>query len=232
MKYLLSYAYATQYILQSLKDEYTQICLELKEAFRNRINNLDWMSSTTKERALRKLDLMQLNIGFPERWMEEGLPPLNGNSLAENVAQLRKSKYEINKAMVGKDSKEASFDMLIANDMSLATTNACYDQITNSINMTPDFMLPPMYDPSKSDALNYAVFYAIGHEMTHGFDSEGANYNEIGNLENWWTVADKMEFESRQKLLVNCYDHLEVFPDEMPGVFPPENRPSQKTLPI
>lgn len=221
MKYLLSYAYATQYISQSLKDEYTQICLELKEAFRNRINNLDWMSSTTKERALRKLDLMQLNIGFPERWMEEGLPPLNGNSLAENVAQLRKSKYEINKAMVGKDSKEASFDMLIANDMSLATTNACYDQITNSINMTPDFMLPPMYDPSKSDALNYAVFYAIGHEMTHGFDSEGANYNEIGNLENWWTVADKMEFESRQKLLVNCYDHLEVFPDEMPGVFSP-----------
>lgn len=221
MKYLLSYAYATQYISQSLKDEYTQICVELKEAFRNRISNLDWMSSTTKERALRKLDMMQLNVGFPDRWMEEGLPALGGNSLAENVAQLRKSKYDLNKAMVGKDIKEMSFNILITNNTSLATMNAFYSQNTNSINIMPDFLLPPMYDRSKSDAVNYAIFYVIGHEMTHGFDSSGANYNEIGDMENWWTVADKMEFEARQKLLIDCHDHLEVLPDEMPGVFSP-----------
>lgn len=220
MCYLISYAYATQYVSQALKDEFTQICLELKAVFRNRISNLDWMSATTKERALRKLDMMQLNVGFPDKWMEEGLPALDANSLAENIDRLRKSKYDLNKAIIGKDIKDASFELVIM-DIPLTTMNAFYYPLLNSINMLPDFLLPPLYDRSKSDALTYAIFQIIGHEMTHGFDSDGAKYNELGDLENWWTVADKMEFEARQELLVNCYDHLELLPEEMPGVYSP-----------
>lgn len=221
MNHLMSYAYASQYVSQSLKDEYTEICREIKAAFRKRIERLDWMSATTKSHALNKLDKMAMNVGYPEEWHENILAPIDGKSLAENVAQLQKSRFDLIKTLVGKDAQPSTMLLIggLYSGYNLTVTNAFYYGSTNTINIYPNFLQPPFYDRSQSDAINYAVFAVIGHEMTHGFDSNGANYDEDGNYRNWWTVADKMEFENRQQSLVNCYNHLEIYPEELPGVY-------------
>lgn len=221
MPYLLSYLYTSQYISPELKEEYTRICEEMRDAFRQRIERLDWMSSTTKTYALNKLDKMKFCVGYPDKWIEEGLAPLDGESLTEDIMQLREARFRLIKEITGKNAQDTSMDFYILYSLPLTETNSSYLIITNTMNLYPNFMLPPFYDKQVSDAFCYAVFGVIGHEMTHGFDSNGANYDEKGDMKSWWTVADKMEFEERQMKLANCYNKLEVLPDEMPGYYCP-----------
>ena len=82
----------------------------------------------------------------------------------------------------------------------------------NSVFIFPAFLLPPMYETDAHESLNYATLYTIGHEMTHGFDSAGANYDGMGNYRNWWTVQDRMDFEERYQQLIDCYNRLEMLP--------------------
>lgn len=218
MGYLYSYAYATKYVSESRKTKFKEICEELRAVFRERIRTLSWLSEPTKERALRKLEAMKFNVGYPDRWLEEGLPKLTGNSLLEDMRQLRKAKFAVNKSLIGKNSQDASFDYIINNWADLTILNAFYSSAFNSISIYPAFMLDPYYKEGVSDAYNYAMAYTIGHEMTHGFDSEGAKYNEVGDLEDWWTETDRQKFLAKQQLLIDCYNRFEVMPDELPGL--------------
>lgn len=220
--YITSYAFATKYVTPEMKQQYLGFCEEMRQVFKKRIESLDWMSSATKAAALEKLDAMRINVGYPDRWIEEGLPPLDGASLVENVMQLREAYTALCVSLGGQDAQEYEFTYSIADpEYVLTIVNAFYSPWTNSLCIYPCFLLEPLYSPDHSDALNYAVFMTIGHEMTHGFDTDGANYDEIGNVRNWWTVADKMEFEDRQQLLIDCYNQLELLPEEMPGVYTP-----------
>ena len=220
--YATSYAFAAQYVTAELKQQYMAVCEEMRQTFHKRIEAVDWMSATTKTAALEKLEAMRFDVGYPDVWMEEGLAPLDGASLVEDVMQLRKAYTALRVGLAGQNAQDANFNDCIATPgYELILTNAFYNPMTNNLCIYPCFMLEPLYSPAYSDAFNYAVFMAIGHEMTHGFDSFGANYDKIGNLRNWWTVADKMEFEDRQQLLIDCYDQLELLPDEMPGVYAP-----------
>lgn len=220
--YITSYVFATHYVTPELKQQYLTICEEMRQTFRKRIEALDWMSATTKTAALEKLEAMRFDAGYPDAWIEEGLPSLDGASLVEDVMQLRKAYTALRINLGGQNAQDANFNDCIATPgYDLTQTNAFYTPTTNSLCIFPCFLLEPLYSPAYSDAFNYAVFMVIGHEMTHGFDSDGANYDKIGDVRNWWTVADKMEFEDRQQLLVNCYDQLELLPDEMPGVYAP-----------
>lgn len=218
MGYLYSYAYATKYVSESRKTKFKEICEELRAVFRERIRALSWLSEPTKERALRKLEAMKFNVGYPDRWLEEGLPKLTGNSLLEDIRQLRKAKFAVNKSLIGKNSQDASFDYIINNWYDLTILNAFYSPAFNSISIYPAFMLDPYYKEEVSDAYNYAMTYVIGHEMTHGFDSEGAKYNEAGDLEDWWTETDRQKYLAKQQLLIDCYNRFEVMPDKLPGL--------------
>ena len=220
--YPVSYAFATQYVTPELKQQYLAICEEMRQAFGERIEAVDWMSSTTKAAALEKLEAMRFNAGYPDTWIEEGLPPFDGASLVEDVQQARKAYTALRMALVGQNAQYVTLNNYSAMPgYGLAVANAAYDPDGNSLCISSCFLLEPLYSPAYSDAFNYAVFAVIGHEMTHGFDSDGANYDKVGNAHNWWTVADKMEFEDRQQLLIDCYNQLEMLPDEMPGVYTP-----------
>ena len=220
--YLTSYAIATHYVTPELKQQYLTICEEIRQTFRKRIEVVDWMSATTKNAALEKLEAMRIDAGYPDVWMEEGLPPLDGASLVEDVIQLRKAYTALRINLGGQNAQETNFNDCIATpEYDLTLVNAFYNPMTNSLCIYPCFLLEPLFSPAYSDAFNYAVFMVIGHEMTHGFDSDGANYDKVGDIHNWWTVADKMEFEDRQQLLIDCYNQLELLPDEMPGVYAP-----------
>ncbi len=212
MNYIYSHAYSTKYISDERKAQLTAVCEELRSTFNDRISSLDWMSDATKAYAKEKLAAMKFNVGRPDTWYQEGLPTLTGTSFLEDVIQLRKAFYNFQIALIGKDAQEATFHNIIGsdNDSRLTAINSNYSRETNSMQIYPAFLLEPFYDTNQSDAYNYAIFSVIGHEMTHGFDSEGAIYDKMGDTYNWWTVSDKMEFDKRTQKLVNCYNHLEV----------------------
>lgn len=218
MGYLFSYAYATKYVPEARKTKFKEISEELRTVFRERISALSWLSESTKQRALKKLAAMKFNVGYPDRWLVEGLPKLTGSSFLEDLRQLRMAKFAVNKSLIGKNSQDVSFDYFINNWYDLTNFNAFYMPAMNSISIYPAFMLAPYYKEDVSDAYNYAMAYVIGHEMTHGFDSKGANYNEVGDREDWWTETDRQKFLAKQQLLIDCYNRFEVMPDELPGL--------------
>lgn len=222
MNYITSYAYYnTNVCTPEEKAEMTTKCKELITVFKNRISNLDWMSTTTKANAIKKLDGMILNVGYPNTWIKEALPEqLTGTSLVEDMIQLRSCYYNGVKATVGKSSQEIALNFLLLSGENLNITNAAYIPVENSINIFPAFLKKPFYSQDYSDAFNYATSLAVvGHEMTHGLDTNGSQYDENGTYKNWWTVADKMQFEERQQKLVDCVNLLEPMPDEMPNVY-------------
>lgn len=220
MSYPISHDFGPRYVSPELKERFEGACEELKEAFGERLADLDWMSETTKQNAMKKLEVMKVNVGYPDEWLEEGLPELSGATFLEDVMQLRESRFALVKAFQGQDSKQMSFHLSISEPgMSLLLPNCFYYRDCNAILIYPAFMLPPFISEDISDAYAYASFAVIGHEITHGFDNLGANFDKDGNYRNWWTVMDKMAFTEKCQSLVNCYNLLEIMPDELPGVY-------------
>ncbi|MCD8319093.1 MAG: M13 family metallopeptidase [Paraprevotella sp.] len=218
--YPLSYAYATEYVTAEQKERCLAICEELRSAFSRRLEAVDWMSATTKANAQKKLAAIRIHACYPDTWKEEGLAAMDGRCLLEDIVQLRAAQNRLRTGLLGKNAQDESFNMYIPS-YNLTVVNAYYIRTCNAIVINPCFMAPPFYRSEESDAYNYSMFCIIGHEMTHAFDNSGANYDEKGNVRNWWTVSDKMEFEARCQKLVDCYDHLQVLPDEAPDMYTP-----------
>ena len=126
------------------------------------------------------------------------------------------------KTILGKSREEESFTVtIIDNNSSLTVQNAFYDINFNSMNMLPGYILPPFFDPAQSLAINYECFGTMGHEITHGFDTKGSQFDKYGTITAdgiWASPADKAEFDRRTELLVKQYESYDVLPDEMPGV--------------
>ena len=215
-RYTASYAFATKYITQQMIEDVENKCEELRSVFSRRIADLDWMSNTTKNRAIEKLDLMNVNVGYPKNWVMEAMVDFSScQTLVEAARMARKADLALMLSFLGKDIKTHGFNALLQafrSQIDLRTVNAFYVSVLNAINILPAFMMPPLYATENHDAVNYATFYVIGHEITHGFDSNGANFDGLGNYRNWWTVQDKMDFEERYQLLIDCYDRLEMMP--------------------
>ena len=224
MTYVQSHDYASCLDLQTPKAEITEISKQLLDVLRRRVDALDWMSEPTKANAKEKLDKMILNIGYPDKWVEEALPQLTGSSLVEDMMQARAAKFNGLMSLLGKRSDEGdnSFNLLLLcdEDMCLTGDNAFYEPVDNSMNILPIYLQEPYYSKDYSDAFNYSSFSStIGHEITHALDVQGSKYDAVGNNRNWWTVADKMEFNARQQKLVNCFNLLEIMPDELPNEY-------------
>ena len=215
-KYTASYAFATKWITQQMIEDVEGKCEELRSVFRRRIADLEWMSNTTKNRAIEKLDQMNVNVGYPKNWVMEAMVDFSScQTLVEAARMARKADLVLMFSYLGKDIKTQGFNALLQvfnSAIDLRTVNAFYMPALNSINILPAFMMPPLYATEDHNAVKYATFYVFGHEMTHGFDSSGANYDGLGNYRNWWTVQDRMDFEERHQLLIDCYDRLEMLP--------------------
>lgn len=223
LSYLRSKLVAEQMVPAGLKDEYMNYCKEMIGVFGARIKSNEWMSEGSKKNALDKLNAMVFNVAYPDHWIKEGLPDFSkSQSLLEDVYIMRTTRQNLLKAIVGKSRLKESFTALaMDNESWLGLQNAFYDPLFNSMNILPYYMLPPYYDPTQSLVINYQSFDTVGHEMTHGFDTSGSQFDKNGNYTPngiWASEADKAEFDRRTELLVKCYNSYDVLPDEMPGV--------------
>lgn len=227
LRYTKSHDYATKWISEELKADVLANCEKLRDVFHKRIEKLDWMSETTKHRAAQKLDNMAFNAGYPDKWNTDALVDLSAcNTLIDAVRTIREKDSKMLLSLIGTTASKNGFNAILyvfKENIDLLTTNAFYTPLFNSIFILPAFMLSPAYSTDAHDALNYATLYVTGHEITHGFDSDGSQYDELGNYRNWWTVQDRMNFEEKYQLLIDCYNHLEMAPwdNNYSGIFCP-----------
>ena len=211
--YTTSYYFATKWLTPQIVEDVEGKCEELRSVFRRRIADLDWMSATTKEKAIRKLDMMTFNVGYPKNWVKEAVVDFDQcQTLVEAARMARKANVNLAFSFLGKDIKSNSFNARLYSWEDLTILYAVAGYGTNSIYIYPAHLLPPMYDLEDHDAIKYARLFPVAHEIIHNFDNQGAKFDESGNYRNWWTVQDRMDFEERYQGLIDCYNRLEMLP--------------------
>ncbi|HVR38707.1 MAG TPA: M13-type metalloendopeptidase [Thermoanaerobaculia bacterium] len=177
-------------------------------ALREDIPQLSWMGPETKAEALKKLDAFTRRIGYPDKWIDYASLDLTRDSYAGNVLAARAFQFRRSVSRIGKpdDPNEWGF-------FTPATVNAGYNPPRNDITFPAGILQPPFYDPNADDAYNYGgIGMVIGHEMSHGFDDQGAKFDGEGNLRNWWTDEDLKNFQSRAECIANQYSEFVVEP--------------------
>ena len=224
--YTLSYHFAQHFLTPEFKEKYLGITREIQASLRNRIQNVEWMSETTKANALEKLDFCSLNVAYPDQWYMDCVTKLTDcKTLAEAVYRGNRDIALLKSHLIGGTDVFSYFltQSLLSNSgltpCDLTLPNAMYSPAYNCVLIYPALLLPPTMPENVSLAYEYAMFTIIGHEFTHGFDNSGSQYDKFGNKDNWWTIADRMSFEDRRDLLVRCYDHLQIDPARAPGVY-------------
>lgn len=202
--------YVKKYFPESSKQRMIELVKNLQEALGQRIDQQKWMSAETKQQAHSKLNSFYVKIGYPDKWMDYSKLDIDENlSYYENMVRASQfsSNYYIEKH-VNKPTDRTEWLM------TPQTINAYYNPTTNEICFPAGILQPPFFNAEADDACNYgAIGVVIGHEMTHGFDDQGAQFDKDGNLKNWWTAKDKVEFEKRTKVMSDFFDHIKVLPD-------------------
>jgi len=177
----------------------------LQDAFKEHVRDLDWMSEETKARALQKLGAFAVKIGYPDKWEDYQGLDISRDSYAANVMQANQFAFRDNIGKIGKPVDRQEWFM------SPPTVNAYYNPSMNEIVFPAGILQPPFFDPQADDAVNYGGMGAvIGHELTHGFDDQGAQYDYEGNLKDWWSKADLEQFTARAGAVANQYDEYTV----------------------
>ena len=212
--YTTSYYFANKWVTPQMVEDMEGKCEEIRSVFRRRLADLDWMSGTTKEKAIRKIDMMTFNVGYPKNWVKEALVDFSQcQTMVEAARMARKADIDLRFSLLGKDIISNSFNAALnLFKYDLTFVNALSVAAFNGVFIYPAFLMPPLYDPDAHDAIKYVTLFVIGHEITHCFDNEGSQFDEQGNYRNWWTVQDKMDFEERCLGLIDCYNRLEMLP--------------------
>jgi len=189
------------------KERALTLVATLRQALEARIRDLDWMTASTRAAALAKLEALTVKIGYPERWRDyAGLAVARSGYLA-NVVRARVFESRRDLAKLGHPVDRGEWEM------TAPTVNAYYNPLMNEIVFPAGILQPPFFDPEADDAVNYgAIGMVIGHEMTHGFDDEGRQYDAQGNLKDWWTPEDTEAFAARTGLVERQFDALEALP--------------------
>ena len=185
----------------------TQMVQNVIAALRDDLSTLDWMAPATRQKALEKLNAVTIKVGYPDKWRDYSAFHVDRGSYVENM--LRGTQFEFARQLskIGKPVDRAEWGM------TPPTVNAYYNPQLNEIVFPAGILQPPLYDPNGDDAVNYGATAAtIGHEMTHGFDDEGAKFDAQGNLKNWWTDVDLKNFNERGDCIVKQFDEFEVEP--------------------
>ena len=204
---MLGQLFVERYVPPSMKQRYTALVDNIFAAYADRIRGLDWMSATTKEKALAKLHAVTRKVCYPDRWKDYSALRVSRNSYCQN--QIRAGIWEHNyyTAKLGKPVDRTEWDM------TPQTYNAYYNPSNNEIVLpAAGLMIPGVADSLVDDAIiyGYAGASTIGHEVTHGFDDEGRQFDEAGNLRNWWTKEDGERFNARAKLMVDQFQSYVV----------------------
>jgi predicted metalloendopeptidase len=207
-----------------------QAVQEIMDVFTERIKNNTWLSEGSKKNALEKLNNMAINVGRPDKWISEALNNIEGCTNAlEDLYSIRKTRLNAYKILNGKPTKQYSLHaMLMDNsDTTLGEPNAFYQPNYNSITLLPFFITSPWYDASQNSAINYETYNTFGHEITHGFDTDGSKFDKNGDPNALWaTQADSEEFDRRAKQLIAWYSSFDLLP-ETPGL----KANGEKTIP-
>ncbi len=191
------------------KAQMIELVANLRAALKERIEQLPWMGPETKAEALRKLAAFGVKVGYPDKWRDYSTLTITRDSYADNLMRAQRFESARNLAKLGKPVDRTEWGM------TTPTVNAYYNASMNEIVFPAGILQPPFFDPHADLAVNYGGIGAvIGHEMGHGFDDSGSQYDADGNLRNWWTDADRAAYKARTDLIVKQFDAYEPLPGE------------------
>ena len=202
--------YVAEYFPESSKQRVIRLVKDLQQAFEDRLKENTWMSDSTKVKALEKLHAMIINVGYPDKWedMEKFVDIRENENLVENFIRITQ---ESRAASVRKYWHQPVDKTLMI--CTPQTVNAFYHPLFNSINFPAAILQPPFFDPEADYASNYgAIGVVMGHEMTHGFDDQGCQFDKDGNLANWWSAEDKARYDERTKAVADWFSAQEAVP--------------------
>ena len=200
--------YVAKYFPEENKERMLALVHNLQKALAIRIENLAWMSDETKAKALEKLNAITIKIGYPDEWRDYSKLDINPeDSYYTNLERAAKFEQEYSLSYLGKPVDKKKWYM------TPQTVNAYYNPSSNEICFPAGILQYPFFDMSADDAFNYgAIGVVIGHEMTHGFDDQGCQFDKDGNMINWWTAEDKAAFDERTKVMEEAFNKIEVAP--------------------
>lgn len=197
--------FVEKYFPAESKERMLALVGNLKLALAERIRNLEWMSDSTRMEALSKLESMRVKIGYPDKWRDYAALEVKDDSYYANVKRASQFNQEYRLSKIGKPVDPEEWGM------TPQTVNAYYSPSRNEIVFPAGILQPPFFYPDADDAVNYgAIGVVIGHEMTHGFDDQGRQYDKNGNLHDWWTKEDAEKFSERSQVLVDQYNAFDV----------------------
>lgn len=202
--------YVEKYFSEESKTDVESMIVQIKEAYKDIINRQEWMSEATKKKAIRKLDTMQVKIGYPDEWpdsmeMMQVTPISEGGSLLSNWLVNMQVAIEDNLQDLNREVDRTTWSM------TPQTVNAYYNPGNNEIVFPAAILQSPFYDPEGDDAKNFGgIGYVIAHEISHAFDANGALYDEYGNYNVWWTEEELAKYNELSQSIINYYENYEV----------------------
>lgn len=201
---LIGQVYVSEYLPKGTKEKLLEIGHAIRDVYAERIKNLDWMGDATKQKALHKLDAIIMKMGYPDKWKDLSSVQISRASYVQNAMNVNKWYFNYNVAKYGQPVDRSEWGMQPQD------YNAYYNPSNNEICVPGCNIIIPGYEGRMADdALLYSVIggSTIGHEITHGFDDQGSKYNELGNLDNWWTSEDSIRFSKKTKMIVSQFNN-------------------------
>jgi endothelin-converting enzyme/putative endopeptidase len=203
----LGQAYVAKYFPPAEKQRTLEMTLAIEQAMDKDIDGLNWMSAATKVKAKEKLHAVMNKIGYPDKWRDYSTLEIVRDDSLGNEMRARAFESARDLAKIGKPVDKGEWEM------TPPTVNAYYDPQMNNVNFPAGYLQPPFFSGLEGDAANYGdMGSTIGHELTHGFDDEGRQFDRDGNLRNWWTKKDEKKFTERAECMVKQYDAIEAVP--------------------
>jgi endothelin-converting enzyme/putative endopeptidase len=194
--------YTEKYFPPEAKARMQDLVRNLLAAMKDDLNAITWMGPDTKKKALEKLSTFNVKIGYPDKWKDYSKVPVSRDSLWADVAAGRNFAVDDDWSTIGKPVDRGRWGM------TPPTSDAYYNPLLNEIVFPAGILQPPAFSMKATDAVNYgAIGVVIGHEISHGFDDQGAQYDAVGRLQNWWTEADLKQFQQRGACVADQFDH-------------------------
>ena len=208
---LIGQVYVAEYLPKGSKEKLLEIGNNIREVYASHIKKLDWMSESTKQKALHKLSKIVMKVGYPDHWKDMSKLVVDRKSYCANVMQANAWAYQYMITKFGKSVDRSEWSM------TPQTYNAYYNASNNEIVVPAcNIMVPGFEGSMPDDAILYGIIggSVFGHEITHGFDDQGSQYDENGNLNNWWTAEDLKKFQAKTKLIVSQFNKFTILGDK------------------